>query len=80
MVIAAWGEGVMSSPFPPPPRGIARRSPKTRAKNWLGLLMPNSAGARVMDVSMVIEAWGEGVGLLCPPPPCRIARQAPKRA
>ncbi len=52
------------SPVPPPPRRIARRSPKTRVKNWLGLLVLNSAGWRVMDVSMVIAAWGEGVGVV----------------
>jgi hypothetical protein len=57
------------SPVPPPPRRIARRSPKTRVKNWLGLSVLNAVGARVMDVSMVIAAWGEGVGLLVSPSP-----------
>ena len=69
MVIAAWGEGVMSSPFTPPPRRIARRSPNTRVKNWLGLKVLNYAGARGMDVSMVIAAWGEGVGVHVSPSP-----------
>jgi hypothetical protein len=68
MVIAAWGEGVIVS-CPPPPRQIARRSPKTRIKNWLGLSVLNAVRARVMDVSMVITAWGEGVGVLVSPSP-----------
>jgi hypothetical protein len=33
MVIAAWGSGLMFACVPPPPRRIARRSPKTRVKN-----------------------------------------------
>ncbi len=57
------------SPVPPPPRRIARRWPKTRVINWLGLSVLNSVGARVMDVSMVIAAWGEGVGVLVSPSP-----------
>ncbi len=35
MVIAAWGEGVMCACVPPPPRRIARRSPKMRVKTTL---------------------------------------------
>jgi hypothetical protein len=75
MVIAAWGRGLMCACVPPPPRQIACRSPKTRVKNagW-GLdferNMSYAVGARVMAVSMVIAAWGEGVKVcLCPPSP-----------
>jgi hypothetical protein len=68
MVIAAWGDGVIVS-CPPPPRRMARRSPKTHVKNWLGLSVLNAVGARVMDVSMEIAAWGEGVGVLVSPSP-----------
>ncbi len=63
------GGGGYASPVPPPPRRIVCRLPKTRLKNWLGLSVLNSVGARVMDVSMVIAAWGEGVGVLVSPSP-----------
>ncbi len=33
-----------------------------------------------MDVSMVIAAWGEGVGLSVSPPPHQIARRLLKHA
>ncbi len=70
MVIAAWGEGVMCAFVPPPPRRIARRLPKTRVKNWPGLLMFYDDGVRMMGVLVVIAAWREGVNVcLCPPSP-----------
>ncbi len=72
MVIAAWGEGVMWA-FPPLPRRIARRQPKARVKTLAEAWIPKenmfyAVGACVMDVSMVIEAWREGVGCHVPLP------------
>jgi hypothetical protein len=74
MVIAAWGEGVNECLCPPPPSQIVRLSPKTRVKNtgvWtVKENMLYSVGARMLNVSMVIAAWGEGVNVcLCPPSP-----------
>jgi hypothetical protein len=73
MVISAWGEGVKFCHAPPPPRRIARRPPKARVKLCLGLNTQGryfyAVGTRVMEVSMVIAAWGVGVGLLVSPSP-----------
>ncbi len=62
---------------PPPPRWIARLLPRMGVKNtgaWtVKENMLYSVGARVLDVSMVIAAWGEGVNVcLCPRPPPRL--------
>jgi hypothetical protein len=69
MVIAAWGEGVMCH-FPPSPSSdrlsFARNARKNR---WVGLLMLYMMEARVMDVSIVIAAWGERVGVFVSPSP-----------
>jgi hypothetical protein len=74
----------MCACVPPPPRRIARRSPKMRVKTLAGAWtfkenMFYAVGASMMGVSMVIAAWGEGVNVcLCPPPPHRIAHRSPK--
>jgi hypothetical protein len=74
MMIVAWGEGVNVCLVPPPPRRIACCPPKARVKTLAEAWIPKenifyAVGARVMDVSMVIAAWGEGVGLSLSPSP-----------
>jgi hypothetical protein len=75
MVTAAWGEGLMCACVPPPPRQIARHSPKTCIQMQTGAWtikenMFYAVGAPVMAVLMVIAAWGEGVNVcLCTPLP-----------
>ena len=73
VVIIARGEGVNVCCAPPPPSRIARRPPKARIKLCLGLYIQGirnlcDRGARG-GRSMVIAAWGEGVGVLVSPSP-----------
>jgi hypothetical protein len=76
----------MCACVPPPPHQIVRRPPKARVKTLAEAWIPKenmfyAVGARVMDVSMVIEAWGGGGWSVCAPlPPRRIARRSRKRA
>jgi hypothetical protein len=75
----------MCACVPPPPHRIAQHPPKKRIKTLAEARIPKenmfyAVGVRVMDVSMVIEAWGRGLVCLCPPPPRRIARRSPKHA
>jgi hypothetical protein len=64
------GGGGYVGHFPPSPSldrlSFTRNARKNR---WVGLLMLYMLGGRVMGVSMVIAAWGEGVGVLVSPSP-----------
>ncbi len=69
------GRGLKYACAPPPPRRIARRPPKAR----VGMVLRTehiskenifyAVRVRVIDVSMVIAAWGEGVGPSVSPSP-----------
>jgi hypothetical protein len=68
---------------PPPPHRIARLLPKTRLKNTRAWTVKEnmlySVGVCVLDISLVIAAWGRGLMCACvPPPPRRIALRSPK--
>jgi hypothetical protein len=59
-------------PGSPSPSWIACHPPKARVKTLAEAWIPKenifyAVGVRVMDVSMVIAAWGEGVGLSVSP-------------
>jgi hypothetical protein len=74
MVVTPWGEGVNVCLVPPPPRRIAHCPPKARVTTLAEAWIPKEnmfyyVGERVMDVSMVIAVWGEGVGLSVSPSP-----------
>ncbi len=74
MVIAAWGEGVYVCLCPPSPLSDHALPAQSARRNGVEDCIPKEnifyvVRVRVMDVSMVIAAWGEGVDPSVSPSP-----------